>query len=77
MAPAAAHGASHVRFGSFEVFFHRRQYDRLQPLADYVIAHDYPQLADADQPYLALLREVVLRTARLIASGGWLASPTA
>ncbi|MCB1801559.1 MAG: YdiU family protein [Gammaproteobacteria bacterium] len=58
---------SHVRFGSFEVFFHRRQYDRLQPLADYVIAHDYPQLADAQQPYLALLREVVLRTARLIA----------
>jgi len=58
---------SHVRFGSFEVFFHRQQYDRLRRLADYVIDHDYPELRDQPRPHLALLREVVGRTARLMA----------
>jgi len=58
---------SHVRFGSFEVFYYRDQYDRLRQLADHVIADHYPQLADEPQPYLALLREVVRRTARLMA----------
>jgi len=58
---------SHVRFGSFEVFFHRRQYDQLRRLADYVIGHDYPNLQDHGRPYLALFREVVARTARLVA----------
>lgn len=58
---------SHVRFGSFEVFFHRRQYAELRRLADYVIAHDFPDLQDHGQPYQALLREVVSRTARLMA----------
>lgn len=58
---------SHVRFGSFEVFFYRQQYAALKQLADYVIDHDYPQLRDTPQPYLALLQEVVERTARLMA----------
>jgi uncharacterized protein YdiU (UPF0061 family) len=58
---------SHVRFGSFEVFFYRGQFERLQPLADHVIEHHYPELRDAPEPYLALLQEVVRRTARLIA----------
>jgi len=58
---------SHVRFGSFEIFYYRHQYDRLKQLADYVIEHHYPELADQAEPYLALLREVVLRTARLMA----------
>ena len=58
---------SHVRFGSFEVFYHRQQYRQLQQLADYVIDHDLPQLRGEERPYLALLREVVERTARLMA----------
>jgi uncharacterized protein YdiU (UPF0061 family) len=58
---------SHVRFGSFEVFFYRGQHDRLQRLADYVIDHDYPELRGQTRPYHALLREAVLRTARLMA----------
>ncbi|MGB5251431.1 MAG: YdiU family protein [Sedimenticolaceae bacterium] len=60
---------SHVRFGSFEVLFYRQQFDQLRRLADYVIDHDYPQLRDEAQPYLALLHEVVLHTAELI--GRW------
>jgi uncharacterized protein YdiU (UPF0061 family) len=58
---------SHVRFGSFEVFYYRQQFDWLKQLADYVIAHDYPDLAAAANPYVALLREVVGHTARLMA----------
>ncbi len=59
--------SSHVRFGSFEVFFYRQQYPHLRRLADYVIDHDYPALRDQADPYAALLVEVVQRTARLIA----------
>lgn len=58
---------SHVRFGSFEVFFYRQQYEHLRRLADYVIDHDYPQLRDQAEPYAALLSDVVRRTARLMA----------
>ncbi len=58
---------SHVRFGSFEVFYHRNQYAPLKQLADHVIAEHYPALIDTDQPYQGFLREVVRRTARLMA----------
>lgn len=58
---------SHVRFGSFEVFYYRDQIAEIKTLADYVIARHYPELANADNPYHAFLREVVVRTARLIA----------
>jgi len=59
---------SHIRFGSFEVFYYRQQYDHIRTLADYVIKHYYPDLLDDENPYLALLTEVINRTAKLIAS---------
>lgn len=59
---------SHVRFGSFEVFFYRQQHDKLKPLADHVIAEHFPQFAAADgNDYAGWLTEVVERTARLMA----------
>jgi uncharacterized protein YdiU (UPF0061 family) len=58
---------SHVRFGSFEVFFYRNRHDALQTLADYVIATHYPELQDTEQPYVALLQAVVDKTANLLA----------
>ena len=58
---------SHVRFGSFEVFFYRNQHDELRILADYVIKQHYPELADTTDPYVALLQAVTDRTARLMA----------
>ena len=42
---------SHVRFGSFEVFFYRRQHEYLKLLADYVIEHHYPHVREAENPY--------------------------
>ncbi|HSJ48409.1 MAG TPA: YdiU family protein [Gammaproteobacteria bacterium] len=58
---------SHVRFGSFEIFFYRGQHDRLRQLADYVIEHHYPELREREDRYPAFYQEVVARTARLIA----------
>jgi len=59
---------SHVRFGSFEYFYHSNQFEHLKTLADYVIDTSYPELKDADSPYLALLAEVIKRTAKMIAT---------
>ena len=58
---------SHVRFGSFEVFYHRGQFDRVRTLADHVIEQHYPELAGESEPYLALLEQIAYRTADLIA----------
>lgn len=59
---------SHVRFGSFEIFYYRQQYEQIRTLADFVIEHHYPTLLSESNPYLALLTEVIKRTAKLIAS---------
>ena len=58
---------SHIRFGSFEVFYYRKQYDQVKTLADHVLEHHYPELLSEANPYLALLIEVIKRTAKLIA----------
>ena len=65
---------SHVRFGTFEIFYYRRQHEHLRVLADYVIDHHYPHLREAPDKYAALFAQVVERTARLIArwqAVGW------
>jgi hypothetical protein len=59
---------SHVRFGSFEVFYYRGQLDRIEVLADYVISHHYPGLEGLADRHARLLAEVVERTARLVAA---------
>jgi uncharacterized protein YdiU (UPF0061 family) len=59
---------THVRFGTFEVFYYRRQHEHLARLADHVIAHYFPHLVGADDRYPRLLTEVVVRTAQLIAT---------
>ena len=63
---------SFVRFGHFEHFAHHAEFQRdghmaLRTLADFVIAHHYPACRDAANPYLALLEQVTLRTAALMA----------
>ncbi len=58
---------SHVRFGSFEVFASRGQTDEVKILADYVIDQHYAHLGDAENRYARFFREVVARTARLVA----------
>ena len=58
---------SHVRFGSFEVFYARQQHEHLRQLADHVIEEHFPRHFGTPDAYEQLLIEVVERTARLIA----------
>jgi uncharacterized protein YdiU (UPF0061 family) len=58
---------SFVRFGHFEFFYHRGQHTQLAPLADHVIAENFPDLANEPDRYARWLEEVIQRTARLIA----------
>ncbi|KAL0490672.1 UPF0061 [Acrasis kona] len=56
---------SHVRFGSFEVFFYRKQHENLKILADYVMNEHFKEIPKGN--YAAFYSEVVKRTATMIA----------
>ncbi len=58
---------SFIRFGHFEHFSHHDQHAELRQLVDFVIAHHYPACREATQPVAALLEQVTLRTAELMA----------
>ncbi|MCC6193979.1 MAG: YdiU family protein [Burkholderiales bacterium] len=59
--------ASHLRVGTFQFYAARGEIDLLRRLALYTIARHDPDLRDAGQPFLGLLRNVVARQAALIA----------
>lgn len=59
---------SHVRFGHFEHFYYRREPQKVQQLADYVIRHHWPHLQDDADKYILWFSDVVTRTAEMIAS---------
>ncbi len=58
---------SFIRFGHFEHFAAREDHASLKQLADFVIDRFYPACRDEASPYQALLREVSLRTADMVA----------
>jgi serine/tyrosine/threonine adenylyltransferase len=58
---------SFIRFGHFEHFAHHDLQAELKQLADYTITRYFPEVENAPHKYAALLREVTLRTARLMA----------
>lgn len=57
---------SHVRVGTFQYFAAREDVDAIKTLADYVIDRHYPDAANADNPYRALLGMVIERQAFLV-----------
>src|SRR3954467_15254547 len=59
--------ASHVRVGTFQFFAARGDTDGVRRLADHVIGRHYPDLAQAEHPYHALLDAVIARQAELVA----------
>lgn len=63
--------ASHLRVGTFQFFAAREETAKVRQLADYAIRRHFPKLANADNPYLGLLRAVVEGQAALVAQ--WLA----
>jgi serine/tyrosine/threonine adenylyltransferase len=62
--------ASHVRVGTFQYFAARGDTEGVKALADYVVERHYPDAANADHRYRALLDAVIVGQARLIAQ--WL-----
>jgi len=62
--------SSHIRVGTFEYFASRGDVDGVRLLADHVIARHYPEAANAERPYRALLDAVIRAQAGLIA--GWM-----
>ena len=59
--------SSFIRVGSFQYFAMQEDVASVKALADYVIERNYPEVREADNPYLALFEAVVLRQASLIA----------
>jgi uncharacterized protein YdiU (UPF0061 family) len=59
--------ASHIRVGTFQYFAARGDTEGVRRLADHVIARHYPEVADRERPYLALLAAVIARQADLVA----------
>lgn len=65
---------SHVRFGTFEIFYYRKQHELLGRLADYTIELHFPALTQMADKYVQFFAEVVRRTAELVAkwqAAGW------
>ncbi len=59
---------SHIRFGHFEYFFYTGKHHLLKQLADFVIAHHFPQFSalPETEKYAQWFDEITQRTARLI-----------
>lgn len=58
---------SHMRFGHFEHFYYRREPENVQQLADFAICHYWPHLQQEADKFILWFRDVVARTASLIA----------
>lgn len=58
---------SHMRFGHFEHFYYRREPEKVQQLADFAIRHYWAHLQQEADKYILWFRDVVARTASLIA----------
>jgi len=57
---------SHIRFGHFEHCFYTSDKNQLQRLVDFTVQQHFPDCLNADNPALAMLQQVVVRTAELI-----------
>jgi len=59
--------SSHIRVGTFQYFAARGDTEGVRRLAEHVIARHYPEAANAERPYHALLECVIARQAELVA----------
>jgi uncharacterized protein YdiU (UPF0061 family) len=58
---------SHIRIGTLQYFASVRDHDGVKLLIDHVIARHYPEVADSDNPVLAMFDQVLGKQAELIA----------
>ena len=59
--------SSHLRIGTFQYIAAQGEPEHIQQLADYVIARHYPSCQEQENPYLALLEQVISKQAQLVA----------
>ena len=59
--------SSHIRVGTFQYFAARNDAEGVRRLADHVIDRHYPDIANAERRYRALLDAVIARQAELVA----------
>jgi len=59
--------ASHIRVGTFQFAAAMSDYEALKALTSYTIARHYPEIKNAENPPLELLKAVIRRQASLIA----------
>jgi len=59
--------SSHLRVGTFQYFAARDDKEGMRRLAKYSIDRHYPEVAQSNRPYRALLDGVIARQARLVA----------
>lgn len=60
--------SSHIRVGTFQFAAVHGGIERVKELADYVIKRHFPELSQADEPYLSLIEAVAQRQADLVSS---------
>jgi len=58
--------ASHLRVGTFQYFASRGDHEAVRILSDFAMERHYPEAAEAESPYIALLDAVIAAQARLI-----------
>ena len=58
---------SHIRIGTFQYFSSVGDIDGLRLLVDHVIQRHYPEVADSENPVLAMFEQIMQRIASLIA----------
>jgi serine/tyrosine/threonine adenylyltransferase len=58
--------SSHIRVGTFEYFFAKKDTESVKILADYVIDRHYPNAKESENKYQALLEAVSIKQAELI-----------
>ena len=59
--------SSHLRVGTFQFFAARKEWDKVQQLADYAIERHFPEISSQDNKYLRFLEAVANKQAALIA----------
>lgn len=58
---------THIRFGHFEYFYAHKKYDELQQLINYTLETYFPKAVTSEQPIVEMLKDIVIRTAKMIA----------
>ncbi|WP_018984439.1 protein adenylyltransferase SelO [Salinimonas chungwhensis] len=58
---------SHLRFGHFEYYYHSGDSANLTRLFEHTFIHHFPEVLSQANPHQALLKAIVLRTARMVA----------